>query len=189
MAELDPTAWLTVEPFPLIGVAVDVRSLYNVGAIFRASDAARVSHLYLVGGTGHPGLHRDRIDKTALGAGDTVPWTYARDPLPVLAGLRARGITVAALELTPVSQPLDAVGLDDYPLALVVGHETAGLSPALLAHCDLALQIPTYGRKPSLNVALAYGVAMLDLARRWAAGTGEPAGNPRRGAAHEPGAA
>ncbi len=173
-AMLEPPAaeWATVPRFPLYGVAVGLRSLYNVGAVFRASDAARVSHLYLTGAMAHPARHGERIDKTALGAIEAVAWSYVRDPLPVIDGLRARGIKVAALELTETSRPLSAVTRDWFPLALVVGHETDGVPAEILNRCDAVLALETFGRKPSLNVALAYGVAMLELARRWAETTG-----------------
>ncbi|NUP99498.1 MAG: TrmH family RNA methyltransferase [Armatimonadetes bacterium] len=173
MREVSAAAWAATARFPIYGVAVHVRSLYNVGALFRASDAARLSHLYLTGGCGHPARERARIDKTALGSVDSLPWTYAPDPLPVLAGLQRAGITVAALELSPGSRPLGEVTRSDFPLALVVGHETDGVPPAVMAACDLVLSIPTWGRKPSLNVALAYGLGVLTLAGLWAAAPSE----------------
>lgn len=172
MPEPSAALWAGVERFPILGFALDVRSLYNVGAIFRASDAARVQHLYLTGMSGHPGNQRDRIDKTALGAIDAVPWTYVHDPLPLLHGLKAHGVTIAALEVTPESQPLAVIAPAQYPIALVVGHETDGVPPAVLELADLTVALPTYGRKPSLNVALAYGIAVLELAQSWAASRG-----------------
>lgn len=167
MREVSPAQWTTVERFPLYGVAVDVRSLYNVGALFRASDAARAAHLYLLGGMGHPGRERERIAKTGLGAPESVPWTWAPRAEPVLAGLKRRGIRLAALELTAESRPLGQVDASWFPLALIVGHETDGVPPDVLRRCDDVVSIETWGRKPSLNVALAYGVAMLRLAEVW----------------------
>lgn len=169
-AEPSAAAWAGVERFPLHGVAVDVRSLYNVGALFRASEAARVARLWLTGMTGHPGRNPAQIAKTALGAEHSVPWTWAPDPAPVLAGLRAQGVRLVALEVSPRAQPLHALTHDRFPLALVVGHETDGVPRAVLDACDEVVSIPTYGRKPSLNVALAYGVAVLHAARVFADG-------------------
>ncbi len=156
--------------YPLIGMAVHVRSLYNIGAMFRASDAANVSRLYLTGGCGHPGNQRERIDKTALGTIDDVPWTYRWEPLEALAELRAAGVRVVSLEMAPTSQPLSVVDRSWFPLALVVGHETDGVPGDVVAASDAVVHLRTHGRKPSLNVALAYGVAILRLADVWAAG-------------------
>ncbi len=156
--------------FPLHGVAVHVRSLYNIGAIFRASDAARVAELHLCGGCGHPGTQGQRIEKTALGTTEVVPWSYTWSPLEAIARLQADGLTVVALETTLDAVPLRTLGRDRFPLALVVGHETDGLPADVLAACDLVASITTYGVKQSLNVALAYGVAILRLAEIWAAG-------------------
>ncbi|MCC7495421.1 MAG: hypothetical protein IT204_23930 [Fimbriimonadaceae bacterium] len=169
MTEVAPESWVGPPPFPLAGVAVDIRSLFNVGALFRAADAARLAHLHLTGGTGHPGLHPAKIDKVALGAAETVPWSYQLDPLPVLHQLRADGWRLVALEVAPTAVPLSTVSCDWFPLAVVVGHETAGVRPEVLAACDDLVRIPMYGRKQSLNVALAFGVAVLHLAQLWAA--------------------
>jgi tRNA G18 (ribose-2'-O)-methylase SpoU len=168
MREASPASWVDVPRFPLYGVALDVRSLYNVGALFRASDAARVAHLYLLGGSGHPGRERARIEKTGLGTPETVPWTWAPRAEPVLDALQGRGVRLVALELSPGSRRLEEVDPAWFPLALIVGHETDGVPESVLRRCDDVLAIDTWGRKPSLNVALAYGVATLALARVWA---------------------
>ncbi len=136
--------------------------------MFRAADAARLAQLYLIGGTPHPATERARLDKTALGSLESVPWTYAVSPEPVLAGLRARGYQILALEVAPDSRPLGALTAADFPLALLVGHETAGLPAEVVAACDGVVTLESWGRKQSLNVALAFGVAMLHCARLWA---------------------
>ena len=177
---------LAAPRFPLIGVAVHVRSLYNIGAIFRASDAARAQHLHLCGGCGHPGTQGPRIEKTALGTTETVPWTYTWEPLEAIAGLQSDGITVIALETTLDAVPLGSIGREQFPLALVVGHETDGLPEDVLAACDLVASISTYGLKQSLNVALAYGVAMLRMAELWA-GTNPSAPRPPGSGSLRPG--
>lgn len=169
MAEPSPAAWMAQPRFPLHGVAVDVRSLYNVGALFRAADQARLAQLWLTGASGHPARHPERIAKTALGSTESVPWTYAPTWQPVLAGLRAQGVRLVALELTERSVPLTAIDASWFPLALVVGHETDGVSAEVLAACDDIVAIDTFGRKPSLNVALAFGIAAVQLAQVWAA--------------------
>lgn len=170
MDQPSPAEQQAAPRFPLHGVAVHVRSLYNIGAIFRASDAARVAGLHLCGGCGHPGTQGPRIEKTALGTTAVVPWTYTWEPVERIAALQAEGITVVALETTAEAVPLATIGRDRFPLALVVGHETDGLPADVLAACDAVASIPTYGVKQSLNVALAYGVAILRLAEVWATG-------------------
>ena len=148
---------------PITVVADNVRSLYNVGSIFRTSDAARVERLLLCGITGTPdnrGMH-----KTALGAQDTVPWSYHRDAVTAVKQLKRRGYTVAALEITTHPTLTTAVTPAMFPLCLVIGNELSGVSDALLALVDYALEIPLYGAKQSLNVAVAYGIAIFDLVR------------------------
>lgn len=159
----DP-AEVTLLPKHPISVIVDnVRSLHNVGSIFRTSDAARIEQLYLTGITGTP-EHR-ALHKTALGAQDIVPWSHHADAADVLRRLRSRGYTLAVLEITDTPTATDAVAASHFPLALVVGNEVTGVDDALVEMADLALEIPQYGAKQSLNVAVAYGIAVFDLLR------------------------
>lgn len=168
----DPDAVGALPKHPLVVVVDNVRSLYNVGSIFRTSDAARIEKLILTGISGTPenrGLH-----KTALGAQDTVAWAYERDPLAAVQRLRAEGYTLAVLEITDTPTPTDAVAADHFPLCLIVGNELSGVRDELVAQAELALEIPQYGAKQSLNVAVAYGIAVFDLVRayrRFRAGT------------------
>jgi tRNA G18 (ribose-2'-O)-methylase SpoU len=154
-----------IERFPVIGMLDNIRSLYNVGSIFRTSDGARVSGLILSGFTPHP--PRKEIDKTALGATATVPWEYHRDPLAGVAAARERGARICALEHTTESIPYYAITPDLYPLCIVVGNELTGVSPAILAEADMAIEIPMFGVKQSLNAAVAYGIAVFELVRIW----------------------
>jgi tRNA G18 (ribose-2'-O)-methylase SpoU len=142
-----------------------VRSIYNVGSIFRTSDAALVEHLYLTGYTGTP-EHRG-LRKTALGAEKTVPWSHYADPADALAKLRSAGHTIAALEITNNPMLPSAVPARAFPLALVVGNEVDGVRSPLVQQADLALELPQFGVKHSLNVAVAYGIAVYDLVRRY----------------------
>ena len=150
---------------PVVVIAHNLRSIYNVGSIFRTSDAARIEHLYLTGYTGTP-AHKD-MQKTALGAQDLVPWSHHDDGNALVRRLQSDGYTLAALELTDASQPPASMGAPDFPLALVLGNEVHGVDADLLACCDLALELPQYGAKQSLNVAVAYGIAIYDLIRRY----------------------
>ncbi len=157
---------------PVTVLVDNVRSLYNVGAIFRTSDAARIEHLVLAGITGTPnnrGLH-----KTALGAQDMVAWSYAKDGAVCAKGLKNKGYTIAALEITTSPMLTTDVTRSMFPLCLVVGNELVGVHDDLIALADVALEIPLYGAKQSLNVAVAYGIAIFDIVRAYRQGAGLP---------------
>lgn len=160
---LTPEGAKTALRTPIYGLLDNVRSLYNVGSIFRTSDAVLLQGLYLCGYTPHP--PRKEIEKTALGATKTVPWSHHRDPLEAAALLREKSVTLCALEQTDSSIPYHRVVPGDFPLCLIVGNELGGVSPALLEQADMAIEIPMLGTKQSLNVAVAYGVALFELAR------------------------
>ena len=158
-----PDAVSALAKHPIAVVLDNVRSLYNVGSIFRTSDAALIERLYLTGITGTPenrGLH-----KTALGAQDTVAWTYEKDPADVARRLQQDGYTLAVLEITDTPTLTTAITPAHFPLCLVVGNELSGVRDELVQMADLALEIPQYGAKQSLNVAVAYGIAVFDLVR------------------------
>jgi tRNA G18 (ribose-2'-O)-methylase SpoU len=151
---------------PPIYVLLDnIRSLYNVGSIFRTSDGALVRKLYLCGFTPHP--PRKEIEKTALGATATVPWEYHRNPLDPLRTLKQQGVRICVLEQTTSSIPYTSVTREAFPLCLVIGNEITGVSPEVIAEGDLAAEIPMHGTKQSLNAAVAYGVAVFELLRIW----------------------
>ena len=162
---------------PVTVVVENVRSIYNVGSMFRTSDAARIERLCLTGYTGTP-EHKD-LHKTALGAQDTVPWSHHDDPQAVLKNLRAEGYTLAALEITNQSMSTTEVLPEHFPLCLVVGNEVGGVSEETIEAVDLAFEIPQYGAKQSLNVAVAYGIAVFDLVRRYRALVGPPGADER----------
>jgi len=149
---------------PVIGVLEDIRSLYNVGSCFRTADAMLLRRLVLCGYTPVP--PRREISKTALGATESVPWEYIRDPVEAVMRLKEEGYTVHALEITDKGTPLDRLEDPAYPVALVVGNEIAGVGAATLEHCDGAIEIPMYGVKHSLNVAVAFGIGVWELVRR-----------------------
>jgi tRNA G18 (ribose-2'-O)-methylase SpoU len=160
-----------VAPLPVSVLVESVRSLYNIGSIFRTSDAARIEKLYLTGYSPYP--PRKEIDKTALGSTESVPWEYSKDPLAVADRIKSSGVRLCALELTDLSVPYDTLQAADFPLCLVVGNELTGVSSRLLERCDLAIEIPMGGIKHSLNVAVAYGVAVFELARIWRVASGQ----------------
>lgn len=149
--------------FPIYVLLDNIRSMYNVGSIFRTSDGARVKELILTGFTPYP--PRKEISKTALGATDTVPWSYARDPLEAIARLKGEGVRICLVEQTDGSRPHTSVQPEEFPLCLLIGNELTGISPALVEAADMAIEIPMFGAKQSLNVAVAYGIAVFEMVR------------------------
>lgn len=145
-----------LDRLPFAVLVDNVRSLWNVGSIFRTADGCGVSRLVLTGITGYP--PRREISKTALGAEQAVAWRYLADPLEALGRLREEGFSPVALESSPRAVPVEAL---DWPsrVCLVVGNEVAGVSPAVLEGCERHVHVPMYGVKSSLNVAVAFGVA------------------------------
>jgi len=149
---------------PVYAILENVRSLYNVGSIFRTADALHLAALYLCGYTGFP--PRREITKTALGAEHTVPWEKHTDAVQLARALQAKGMQIVVLEQTD-----DAVDFWEapvrFPVCFVVGNEMTGVSEELVALADLCLELPMAGIKQSLNVATAFGVVGYELARRW----------------------
>jgi tRNA G18 (ribose-2'-O)-methylase SpoU len=150
---------------PVIAVLDNIRSLYNVGSMFRTADGALLDALYLSGYTPRP--PRKEIDKTALGATHSVPWQYFSDPLCAVASARERGAKVCVLEQTTSSRAYHTVKREEFPICLVVGNELTGVSEGILAAADFAIEIPMFGIKHSLNAAVAFGVAVFELSRIW----------------------
>lgn len=149
--------------YPLYLIVDNVRSLYNVGSIFRSCDGAMVKKLFLCGFTPYP--PRKEIDKTALGATESVPWEYVPNVATAIERLKQEGIRVAALEHTDKSISCFDLTPDLFPLAVVVGNEIAGISQDAVELCDLAIEIPMYGIKHSLNVAVATGILLYECLR------------------------
>jgi 23S rRNA (guanosine2251-2'-O)-methyltransferase len=154
---------LTVNDFkdahkkPFIIVLDNVRSMNNIGSVFRTADAFRCSSLYLCGITATP-PHRE-IHKTALGAEDTVDWYYEKEITDAILKLKSEGFIIASVEQVKGAVSLDAFVPDkEKKYAFIFGHEINGVSEHILQHCDLFIEIPQYGTKHSLNVAVAVGV-------------------------------
>lgn len=154
---------------PIVVVLDNVRSLYNVGSIFRTSDGAMIQKLILTGYTPTP--PRKEIDKTALGATLSVPWEHEQSSLLAVKRLIQAGYFPCCLELTDQTVPYYRVTRDQFPLCLVIGNELTGVSKEVINECQLALEIPMFGIKQSLNVAVAYGIALFELARIWRQGS------------------
>ena len=150
-----------VKKLPVYVVLNSIRSNYNVGAIFRTSDGAMIEKLYLCGYTPCP--PKKEVMKTALGSTESVKWEYVKDAKSVIHEMKNKGIKVVALELTNESFPYHQIKQHDFPICLIVGNEITGVSQELLDLCDAAIEIPQYGIKQSLNVAVAYGIAIFEM--------------------------
>lgn len=146
---------------PVYVVLDNIRSNYNVGSIFRTSDGAMIKELIMCGYTPHP--PKKEILKTALGSTQSVKWQYIKDAREAVLRLKDEGIKICALELTDRGKPYYDVGESDFPLCMIVGNEITGVSEQLINLCDFAIEIPQYGIKQSLNVSVAYGIAVFEL--------------------------
>ena len=162
---------LTVDEFkqanklPLAVILDEVRSLHNIGSVFRTSDAFLVERIYLCGITAtppHPEMH-----KTALGAEDTVDWKYVKHTLEAVEGLHNEGYTVLAIEQVEGSTMLDELELEpDKKYAIVMGNEVKGVQQEVIDACDGCIEIPQYGTKHSLNVSVTTGIVLWEFANK-----------------------
>jgi tRNA G18 (ribose-2'-O)-methylase SpoU len=163
-ATAQASAYESIRCLPVTVLLDNVRSLYNVGAFFRAADGARIEKLYLCGITGRP--PKPGIAKTALGAEETVTWDHSWEALPIVNNLRGSGYEIAAIETS-----VRSVDLFDwrpnFPVCLLFGHEVDGLRPEMSALADTHVRIPMLGIKHSLNVATAGGIAIYELLRKY----------------------
>ena len=146
------------------GFLDNIRSAYNVGAIFRTADGAGVRHLHLAGITPTP--FHPKVRKTALGSEKVVPWTHHRNGLDTVADQKSKGYKVVAIERSPVEHSLFEYAYDDRvesPILLIVGNEITGIDRGILDICDSILAIPMVGSKESLNVEVSFGIAAYHL--------------------------
>ncbi|NAZ30351.1 MAG: TrmH family RNA methyltransferase [Caldimicrobium sp.] len=149
------------KPFPISVILENIRSAYNVGSMFRTSACFNLEKVYLVGITAtppHPG-----VEKTALGATSMIPWEKWEATLPLVQKLKSEGYLILALELTNKSIPIQDLKEAEKPIALIVGNEVDGVSQEALTLADKVIKIPLYGKKESLNVAVAFGIAVFYL--------------------------
>ena len=155
------------EPVQFSALLEDIRSLWNVGSIFRSADGSGFERLYLCGITGCP-PHKS-IAKTSLGAEDHVAWSHHQKAFDVLPDLKNQGVQIVALEKNESSEPLDEVLKQKRiraPLCLVAGNEVAGISAETLSLASVVCHLPMRGIKASLNVAVAFGIAAYDIRAR-----------------------
>ncbi len=140
---------------PFTVILNNIRSLYNVGSIFRTADGAGIEKIWLCGITGNP--PNNQISKTALGAEDSVEWEHCWNVLSVIRALKEQGYQIVLLEQTNQSCSFEKFDPQS-PVCLVLGNEIEGVSDKLIEHCDSAIDIEMSGIKNSLNVSVAFGV-------------------------------
>ena len=153
----------------IIAVLDNIRSMHNVGSVFRSADAFLAQGICLCGYTPQP-PHRD-IHKTALGATETVDWLYFATTLEAVKDLREKGYTVYAVEQAEGSIPLQAFTVADAKTAIVFGNEVGGVDAEVLALCHGCIEIPQLGTKHSLNISVAAGIVLWKLSEHLFAGT------------------
>lgn len=143
----------------------NIRSTFNVGAIFRSSDGVGINRIYLCGIT--PAPSNSKVHKTSLGAEETVNYEVHPNALSLIKTLKNKGYVIWALEKTSKSQSIFdyQISTSSPPTILVVGNEITGVDPDILNECDAHLHIPMVGLKKSLNVAIAFGIAVYSLSR------------------------
>ena len=148
---------------PLIVVLDNVRSLHNVGSVFRTSDAFLVEAVYLCGITAtppHPEIH-----KTALGAENTVEWKYFENTLDAVQKLKEMGYTILGIEQAENSLMLNELNLSKKKYAIIFGNEVKGVEQSVLDQCDSCIEIPQFGTKHSLNVSVTAGITLWEFFR------------------------
>lgn len=163
---IDAEQFKEAKKAPIVIVLDNIRSAHNVGSFFRTSDAFRIAHIYLCGITAQP--PSNEIRKTALGATESVEWSYHEQTEDVVEKLQQKGFLVAGIE--QVDNP---VMLEDYknennqPIALVFGNEVKGVQQSVLDKCDLAIEIPQYGTKHSINVSVSGGIVIWEIYKQF----------------------
>jgi len=158
------TEFQNARKLPVILLLENIRSMHNVGSVFRTADAFLAEAIYLCGYTPRP-PHRD-IHKTALGATETVTWKYSDKALDAVQTLKSEGYRIVGVEQVADSIPLQAFKIaTGEKIVLIFGNEVAGVSEDVLAYCDSGIEIPQFGMKHSLNVSVAAGIVLWELAR------------------------
>ena len=150
---------------PLVVILDNVRSLHNVGSVFRTSDAYLVEKIFLCGITAVP--PSAEIHKTALGAEDTVQWEYAENTVAVVASLKANGYTVIAIEQVEGSVSLNDFAIDNKrKYAVILGNEVKGVQQSVVDQCDACIELPQFGTKHSLNVSVTAGIVIWEFSKQ-----------------------
>jgi 23S rRNA (guanosine2251-2'-O)-methyltransferase len=162
---VDVDAFIAAKKTPLIIVLDNIRSLNNIGSVFRTADAFLVEKIYLCGITAKP-PHKD-IQKTALGATESVKWEYVESTDVLIASLKKEGVIVCAIE-----QAEQSVSLEEYEIgsnkkyAVVFGNEVKGVQQSIVSASDAVIEIPQFGTKHSLNISVSVGVVVWDFFKK-----------------------
>jgi len=165
LKRLDINEFKVAEKMPLIIILDNVRSLNNIGSVFRTSDAFLIKKIYLCGITATP-PHKD-IHKTALGATDSVDWEYFETTQDAITQLKNEGVTIISVE-----QVEGAIALQDFPVkkektyALIFGNEVKGVQQSVVNISDNAMEIPQFGTKHSLNISVSVGVVLWEFVKK-----------------------
>lgn len=160
------TEFKAQEKFPLIVILNDIRSLNNIGSFFRTADAFNVEKIYLCGITAQP-PHRD-IQKTALGATESMNWEHRTSIVDLVVELKAQGVKVCSIEQAEETVSLEKVPeLPKVKYALVFGNEVNGVDQDVIDLSDLIIEIPQFGTKHSLNVSVCAGIVLWEFAKRY----------------------
>ncbi|UII81857.1 RNA methyltransferase [Flagellimonas sp. CMM7] len=159
---LDIATFKKAEKSPIIIILDNIRSLNNIGSVFRTADAFLVQKIYLCGITATP-PHKD-IRKTALGATDSIDWEYRENTLELIEELKSSGVKTIAVEQAENAVMLNKFGTkENETLALVFGNEVKGVSQEVVSASDVVLEIPQFGTKHSLNISVSTGVVVWDI--------------------------
>ena len=162
LERLDVEGFKTAKKTPIIIILDNIRSLNNIGSVFRTSDAFLIEKIYLCGITATP-PHKD-IHKTALGSTDTVTWEYAENTLEIVEKLKSKNIKICAIEQAENATMLDQFNIEpNTTYALVFGNEVKGVAQDVVNASDVVIEIPQFGTKHSLNISVSCGIVVWDI--------------------------
>ena len=165
LGRMDVAAFKAASKTPIIIVLDNIRSMNNIGSVFRSADAFAVEAIYLCGITAQP-PHRE-IEKTALGATDSVQWKYFENTLAAIADLKAKAYHVCAIEQVANSVSLAQLTIDkDLKYALIFGNEVMGVEQQVINQSDTCIEIPQFGTKHSFNIAVTAGIVLWECYRQ-----------------------
>ena len=166
LERIDVETFKKTKKIPLIVILDNIRSLNNIGSVFRTSDAFLIEKIYLCGITAQP-PHKE-IHKTALGATESVSWTYVDDTLKLVKKLKSEGIKTIAIEQAENSTKLQDFKIEpDVTYAVFFGNEVKGVQQEVVSACDFCLEIPQFGTKHSLNISVSAGVVLWDFFKKF----------------------
>ena len=166
LERMSPVEFKQIEKLPIVVVLDEVRSMHNVGSVFRTSDGFLIESIYLCGLTPQP-PHRD-IQKTALGATETVAWKHVTTTQQAIDELKQNGFTVIAIEQVHNSIALNQFKIDkSKKYAIVFGHEVNGVQEEIINQCDFSIEIPQLGSKHSLNISVSAGMVIWEMAKEY----------------------